>query len=331
MKKQAGAEGFTDYGYGTNANRVFQELREEAQYEHGNRGYTGTIAEKDGFVMATREVMTEKQAREYADKHYDDYDKWGDAGCVAFGEEKVLVEKDFEVKVSARNKEEAIKKVREKMMGGKKRAGATIEVEITWNATKLTTPAGKRKITTEKSNGDVYFLKHYDAHTKYSSKKEAVAALKKILEKALGSKVLPVRSAQLATLFPSDTGDATNEYGYLDKDTPHYGWTGHLDGLWNGGTAVPRVGTRLRGEKLKSWNASKSTNGVNKTNPEFNANIMNFTALVGIALSDQMSLGSGNLGVLRGGHRHMERFFRCLLYTSPSPRDRTRSRMPSSA
>ena len=135
-------------------------------------------------------------------------------------------------------------------------------------------------------------------------------ALKKILEKALGSKVLPVRSAQLATLFPSDTGDATNEYGYLDKDTPHYGWTGHLDGLWNGGTAVPRAGTRLRGERLKAWNASKSTNGVNKTNPEFNANIMNFTALVGIALSDQMSLGSGNLGVLRGGHRHMERFFR---------------------
>ena len=134
--------------------------------------------------------------------------------------------------------------------------------------------------------------------------------LKKILEKALGSKVLPVRSAQLATLFPSDIGDSTNEYGYLDKDTPHYGWTGHLDGLWNGGTAVPRVGTRLRGEKLKAWNASKSTNGVTKTNPEFNANIMNFTALVGIALSDQMSLGSGNLGVLRGGHRHMERFFR---------------------
>ena len=27
----------------------------------------------------------------------------------------------------------------------------------------------------------------------------------------------------------------------------------------------------------------------------------------------------------------METFFNCLLYTSPSPRDRTRSRMPSSA
>ena len=29
--------------------------------------------------------------------------------------------------------------------------------------------------------------------------------------------------------------------------------------------------------------------------------------------------------------RHAERFETCLLYTSPSPRDRTRSRMPSSA
>ena len=30
-------------------------------------------------------------------------------------------------------------------------------------------------------------------------------------------------------------------------------------------------------------------------------------------------------------HRVIEQFMICLLYTSPSPRDRTRSRMPSSA
>ena len=35
-------------------------------------------------------------------------------------------------------------------------------------------------------------------------------------------------------------------------------------------------------------------------------------------------------GVLRL-HHHDERYYTCLLYTSPSPRDRTRSRMPSSA
>ena len=37
-----------------------------------------------------------------------------------------------------------------------------------------------------------------------------------------------------------------------------------------------------------------------------------------------------NPGVLyHNGLFHM--FYRCLLYTSPSPRDRTRSRLPSSA
>lgn len=133
--------------------------------------------------------------------------------------------------------------------------------------------------------------------------------LKKIVEKAIGNKVLPVRSAQLATLFPGASSEQTNEYGYLDKDTPHHGWTGHLDGLWNGGTAVPKVGSRLQGAKLKAWNAEQSTNGVFKENPDFNSNIMNFTALVGVALSDQSELGSGNLGVLRGGHHHMAQFF----------------------
>ena len=32
-----------------------------------------------------------------------------------------------------------------------------------------------------------------------------------------------------------------------------------------------------------------------------------------------------------GGRRNLSIFIICLLYTSPSPRDRTRSRMPSSA
>ena len=137
--------------------------------------------------------------------------------------------------------------------------------------------------------------------------------LKPMLEKALGSKIIPVRASQLAILFPGESGESTNEYGYLDKDTPHYGWTGHLDGLWNGGIAVPPVGSRLRGDKLKAWNSTQSTNGVLKENREFNCNIMNFTALIGVALSDQRAPGSGNLGVLRAGHRHMEQFFRYQL------------------
>ena len=39
-----------------------------------------------------------------------------------------------------------------------------------------------------------------------------------------------------------------------------------------------------------------------------------------------------NLESLKGGKKHLRHSeYTCLLYTSPSPRDRTRSRMPSSA
>ena len=41
-------------------------------------------------------------------------------------------------------------------------------------------------------------------------------------------------------------------------------------------------------------------------------------------LPDNARLGSGEVAILLGING-------CLLYTSPSPRDRTRSRMPSSA
>ena len=50
-------------------------------------------------------------------------------------------------------------------------------------------------------------------------------------------------------------------------------------------------------------------------------------------LSLSLSLGAfnnHNLQILGGATEQM-RLYNCLLYTSPSPRDRTRSRMPSSA
>ena len=39
--------------------------------------------------------------------------------------------------------------------------------------------------------------------------------------------------------------------------------------------------------------------------------------------------GMGSIDAMQQGSK--DRYFHCLLYTSPSPRDRTRSRMPSSA
>ena len=45
-----GAETFEIFGYGKTAREAFSAAREDAQYEHGHGGYTGTIAEKDSYV-----------------------------------------------------------------------------------------------------------------------------------------------------------------------------------------------------------------------------------------------------------------------------------------
>ena len=53
----------------------------------------------------------------------------------------------------------------------------------------------------------------------------------------------------------------------------------------------------------------------------------------------KLGFTAGNFDLLHPGYiitfeeakRHCDKFIICLLYTSPSPRDRTRSRMPSSA
>jgi hypothetical protein len=60
-----------------------------------------------------------------------------------------------------------------------------------------------------------------------------------LVEHAFGTSVQSVRGAQLATLYPAEDDDKTNEAGYLNRDTPGYGWCPHLDGLWNGGIATP--------------------------------------------------------------------------------------------
>ena len=48
-------------------------------------------------------------------------------------------------------------------------------------------------------------------------------------------------------------------------------------------------------------------------------------------LSERVGVTLANLSILKTGKAKAVRFSTCLLYTSPSPRDRTRSRMPSSA
>lgn len=48
-----GSTGFMQTGRGRNAQEAFDLAYDQAQYEHGAGGYSGTLAEKRGFVVVT--------------------------------------------------------------------------------------------------------------------------------------------------------------------------------------------------------------------------------------------------------------------------------------
>jgi hypothetical protein len=69
------------------AEAAFQLARREAQNEHRSRGYTGTIAEKDDYVILVVEEMTKQDAHLHAAELIDDdddrvTDTWGPAGAI---------------------------------------------------------------------------------------------------------------------------------------------------------------------------------------------------------------------------------------------------------
>lgn len=89
-----GAEQFMDYGYGQNAKEAFREAVEEAQYEYGHGGYTGTIAEKSAcgfkevpYDPGSLDITPEEYAELLMDKGKFD-DKWGSAGCIEVESDK---------------------------------------------------------------------------------------------------------------------------------------------------------------------------------------------------------------------------------------------------
>lgn len=81
-----GAEQFFNVGKGATAEKAFWAAIEKANYDHGNSGYTGTLAEKSEFVMIG-EAANLEHARAMAEKLLADNDdriedKWGPAGCI---------------------------------------------------------------------------------------------------------------------------------------------------------------------------------------------------------------------------------------------------------
>ena len=84
-----GASEFYIVMKGTTAREAFNDARDDALYEWGHGGYTGSIAEKDTFVMIP--LPDDVDAEDYAYSIVDDHPKldgkWGPAGCFRLDED----------------------------------------------------------------------------------------------------------------------------------------------------------------------------------------------------------------------------------------------------
>lgn len=83
-----GAYTFQVHANGRTAHEAFDAARDQALYERGHGGYTGTIAEKDSFVMISLPACVDPEVHaqhliDTSDPRIDD--KWGPAGCIDCG------------------------------------------------------------------------------------------------------------------------------------------------------------------------------------------------------------------------------------------------------
>ena len=79
-----GAEVFHTKTKGKTAWEAFSIAVDDAHYQYGHEGYTGSIAEKDSFIMIN--LQEGRDPYEYAEQLIDECDKriddkWGPAGC----------------------------------------------------------------------------------------------------------------------------------------------------------------------------------------------------------------------------------------------------------
>ena len=90
-----GATNFGCEAKGINAKDAFMRAVDQARYEEGHCGYTGTVAEKPGFKMVTlkgrgpytksgalRKNGPSKEWNKDLERREDANDKWDDALCV---------------------------------------------------------------------------------------------------------------------------------------------------------------------------------------------------------------------------------------------------------
>ncbi|MBG0568222.1 hypothetical protein [Actinoplanes aureus] len=92
-----GAMAFDQYAEGADPAAAFESARGQALHEHGHGGYTGSLAEKDDYVIVTQQPMTETEATVLAGDLMDRddpriIDKWGPAGAIPVKAETRTVE-----------------------------------------------------------------------------------------------------------------------------------------------------------------------------------------------------------------------------------------------
>lgn len=84
-----GASEFEVRTSGKTPDEAFRRAVEDAQYESGHGGYTGTIAEKSSFKLVTPKAgdsPLDCVRRCVDDDNHWSQDKWGPAACVRLGE-----------------------------------------------------------------------------------------------------------------------------------------------------------------------------------------------------------------------------------------------------
>lgn len=119
LSRRAGAQEFSGYAKGTSADAAFRKLRDDAKFDRGHGGYSGSIAEKSSFKIRRSDPMTRAEADDFISGDIDSNDKWGPAYAVPICEEKVLGDKEVTVTVPGLNRlaaeKAALAKVQEKM------------------------------------------------------------------------------------------------------------------------------------------------------------------------------------------------------------------------
>lgn len=101
-----GADSFTAVGLHPDINTAFQQAHEDAVRHYGDRGYTGSLAEKHSYTVITTTPHTREAAYRLAKELiYDDDDriddKWGPAGAIPLT--KVTAERTASLGFKVRN------------------------------------------------------------------------------------------------------------------------------------------------------------------------------------------------------------------------------------